>query len=473
MSTPSWAALFRGPHLVHTIILSLGVAVHAIDVFIISTVMPSVVAEIGGSAFYTWSTMLYVVASIIGTACGGFVKAALGTRRGYSTGALIFLVGSVGCAMAPSMAILLAARTAQGLGGGLLAALSYSMIGALYVESLRPRVLSAISGVWGIAALAGPMVGGIFAELGWWRGAFWASVPVIVLLMGLAWRALSTETSTGAATQRLPLSRLLWLGTGVLSVALSGHVTAVWMRLGLIGLACLLVGLTFRLDRHAVTRLFPSQPLSWSSPVGTAYWMFFLFGVTSSQVSVFMPLVVQVLHGVSPLGAGYFAAIRSITWTLAALASAGFSARYVHVMIPLGPLVLTVGVAGQAVWIVDGPLWLLGLCAAISGVGIGLCFAHLASWTISAARPGEEDLTSSSIPTSQSLGIAFGAALAGLIANAAGLASGVSTSAVAAAATWVYAMGVLAPAAITALAWRLLRLHWKNAALMASRTPRD
>jgi MFS family permease len=470
MSTTSWGALFRGHHLIPTLILNLGVAVHAIDVFIIATVMPSVVAEIGGAAFYTWSTMLYVVASIIGTACGGLVKAALGTRRGYSAGALVFLIGSMGCAVAPHMAILLIARTAQGLGGGLLVALSYSMISALYAEALRPRVLSAISGVWGIAALLGPLVGGVFAEVGWWRGAFWASVPVIGLLTGMAWYTLPSEAATGMAT-RFPLSRLLLLGTGVLGVALSGHITALWLRLLLIGMACVLVGLTFRLDRLAAARLFPSQPLSLTTPVGTACWMFFLFGLTTSQVSVFLPLVVQVLHGVSPLGAGYFSAIRSVAWTLAALGSAGLPPGWVRVMIPLGPLVMTVGCAGQALWVVSGPLWWLGIFVALTGVGIGLCFAHLASWTIAAARPGEADLTASSIPTAQSLGIAFGAAMAGFIANSAGLASGVSTATVTAAAIWVYGLSTLAPAAITVLAWRLRQLHWKHAARARSGTP--
>src|SRR2546421_1488608 len=110
----SWGALFRSERAAYTLILTLGVGVHAIDVFIIATVLPSVVADIGGAAFYTWSTMLYVVASILGTACGGFVRAQSDLRRGYTGGALVFLTGSLGCALAPSMAWFLLARAAQG-----------------------------------------------------------------------------------------------------------------------------------------------------------------------------------------------------------------------------------------------------------------------------------------------------------------------------------------------------------------------
>jgi MFS family permease len=118
-------------------------------------VLPSIVADLGGAAFYAWATLLYTIASIIGTVCGGRLMARLDLRRGYLVGVLVFLGGSVGGAMAPHMAVLLVARTLQGLGSGLLVAIAYSMVSELYIDVLRPRVLSAISGMWGVAALLG------------------------------------------------------------------------------------------------------------------------------------------------------------------------------------------------------------------------------------------------------------------------------------------------------------------------------
>jgi len=249
------------------------------------------------------------------------------------------------------------------------------------------------------------------------------------------------------------------LGAGVLCIASSGHLTLLWLRLTLIAAGVVLMGLTFRLDARAVTRLFPSQPLSLYHPVGTAYWMFFWLDVTSSQVTVFMPLVVQVLHGVSPLGAGYFAALRSLAWTFAALSSAGLRGRWVRLVLVLGPLVIMGSIAGQAVVVVNGSLTWLVAFIALHGAGIGICFAHLSSWTISAAREDEVNLTASSIATVRSLGQACGAATAGLIANAAGLAQGVSVATVASAATWVYGLCTLVPVVLTVLALRLLWLH--------------
>jgi MFS family permease len=457
-SSASWSALFHGRRLAYTVLLTLSIGIHAVGLHMLATVLPSIVADLGGAAFYAWATLLYTIASIIGTACGGLVTARLELRRGYLVGALVLLGGSLGCATAPHIAIFLLARTLQGLGSGLLTAIAYSMVSELYAEALRARVLSAISGMWGVAALLGPMVGGMFAASGWWRGAFWITAPVLLPLSLLAWYTLPSG-DIQRASGPIPLLRLALLGLGVLSVAASGQVTSLLLRLALIGSAAVLVGWAFYLDARATNRLFPAQPLSLNTSVGTASWIFLLFGITTSQVTVFLPLIVHVLYGVSLLQAGYITALLSIAWTITALYSASLLDRWVRVGIVLGPLVIVSGSVGLAAAIAHGPLLLLGLCVALLGAGIGVCFAHISSWSIAAARPGESILTASSIPTIQSLGIAFGAAIAGLVANTAGLATDLSLATITAAATWVYRLGIIAPLVLAVLAWRLMWLH--------------
>jgi predicted MFS family arabinose efflux permease len=458
VTAASWLALFRGRQLAYTLLLSLGIGVHAIGMHLLATVLPSVVAEIGGVAFYAWATMLYTMASIMGTACGGLVRSRLNLRRGYVAGTLIVLAGWAGCAMAPHIAVLLIARAIQGFGSGLLIALAYSMVSEFYAEALRPLVLSAISGIWGVAALLGPVLGGVFAASGWWRGAFWMAIPILILLSGLAWYTLPAVDIKGAVGE-FPALRLTLLGVGVLCVALSGHVLPLVWRMVLLGSALVLVGFAFRLDAHAATRLLPSQPLSLKTLVGTAAWMFFLFGTTTSLVTVFMPLVLHVLYGISLLGAGYVTAFLSISWTILALCSASLRHRQVRRAIVLGPLLMLAGVVGLKVCVVGGLLPIVGVAVALIGAGVGACFAHISSWTMAAARLGEETVTAASIPTIQLLGIAFGAAIAGLVANAAGLTRGVSPATVASAATWVYLLSVVPPALMAALAVRLVWLH--------------
>jgi len=142
--------------------LNVGIGLHALDVFIISTVMPRVVQDLGGAKYYSWTTMLYMVASIIGAATGSPMKAKFGARRAYCLGSLLFLCGSVSCALSPAMFILLGARLVQGFGGGLIISLSMALVSELYPERLRKRILGLISSTWGVAALIGPAVEGSF-----------------------------------------------------------------------------------------------------------------------------------------------------------------------------------------------------------------------------------------------------------------------------------------------------------------------
>lgn len=458
MSDSSWSQLYGGKYAGITLILSLGISLHAVDIFIVATIMPSVVADIGGAAFYAWTTMLYMVASIVGAAGSAPVKAGLGLRRCYFLAALGFLVGSAVCAVAPDMLVLLMGRVVKGLGGGLLIATNMMLVREVYPDHIRTRALSDLSAMWGIAAMVGPMIGGIFATYGGWRGAFWFSVPLILLFSAMAWWRLP-ETPAAARVPWFPIYRLAMLGSGVMAVALAGNTDGFGARLALIAAALVLVALTFRRDQVARDRLFPTRPLSLNRPVGTAYWIMFLFTFTHSLIGVFMPLVVQVVHGASPLVAGYFTTIMVLSWTAATVAGAGLQGRAVRRAVALGPMLLVVGMAGVAVVATHGPLPLLAGFICLAGLGIGACLAHMVNWTMLAAEPGEESVTASSIPTVRSLGIAFGSSSAGLIANIAGLGDGISVDTVTTAANWIYGVAVVPASLIALLAFRLLWLR--------------
>ena len=410
--------------------------------------------------------MRYMGASASGAASGGPIKAVLGPRHGYVLAGLIFLVGSAGCGASPHMGLLLVMRAVQGFGGGLLLAQSMGLVSELYPANLRTRILALVSGVWGVAALIGPMVGGVFAELGWWRGAFWASLPIILIFTVLAWRTLPAAGSRGKAT-RFPIRRLALLGAGVLCVglasALESHAAMAVLVLAAIGM----VGMTFRLDGKARietgNRLFPSHPASLHSPVGTAFWVFFMSSLTHTAIGVFLPLGLQVVHGVSPLVAGYFNAILAVSWTAASFLTAHWRGRGEAVAQIGGQILSFAGMAGLAIGFVDLPPAAIGCLTAMIGFGIGTCNLHLTSATMRNALPGEESITASSIPSIRSLGIAFGAAGVGLIANLAGLGGGISPTTVARAITWVDSVAALAPATAVLLTVRMAVLHRRAA----------
>lgn len=122
-------------------------ALHAINVYIATTVLPSVVKEIAGLDLYAWNTTLFVVASILGSALTAKLLAGAGSRGAYASATLFFIAGSLTCALAPSMPVMLVGRALQGLGGGFLFVLSYTMIYAVFEEHLWPRAMALISGM--------------------------------------------------------------------------------------------------------------------------------------------------------------------------------------------------------------------------------------------------------------------------------------------------------------------------------------
>jgi MFS family permease len=452
-----WGAVFKDGLGLYTIMLNLGIGLHAVDVFIVTTVMPSVVRDIGGASYYSWTTMLYMVASIIGAATGSPMKAKFGARRAYCMGSLLFLIGSVSCALSPSMFILLAARLVQGFGGGLIISLSMALVSELYPEGLRKRILGLISSTWGVAALIGPAVGGTFAEYGFWRGAFWINAPIIIGFMAAAWFGLPERR--GAAPQHgFPWRRMALLSLGVLCVGVASNWQSIAVQGALIVASVLLVWQTLRLDAAGAAKLFPSHPFSPKTTTGSASWVFFLSSMTHTVIGVFLPLALQVLHGVDPLTAGYMTASLAVSWTAASMATAHLHGRAASAAIILGQVMCVTGLAALAFGMEHVPTSVIPLLNGLVGLGLGCSNLHVTAATMRHARKGEETLTASSIPTIRSLGIAFGAAAAGVIANGAGLTDALLPADVSHAVLTVFGIGVLAPTAALIFAFRFTSL---------------
>ena len=162
----------------YTLLLNIGILFFAVDNFLINTLMPSIVADIGGVAFYAWAMMLYLVGSIMGAASYGPLRARIGGRRSLAAGGAVFSLGALGCSLAPAIGGLLVARLFQGVGGGLILAGSMAFTSVLFEPRLRKYAVAATNVTWIIAAVVGPLQAGVFANFGWWRGAFLLYVPI-------------------------------------------------------------------------------------------------------------------------------------------------------------------------------------------------------------------------------------------------------------------------------------------------------
>ncbi|HWT97208.1 MAG TPA: MFS transporter [Terriglobales bacterium] len=482
----SWLDIFRHGFGIYTLTINLAMAMHAIDVFITAAVMPKVVKDIGGISFYTWPTTLYMVASIIGAASNAPLRAIFGTRRAYMLASFTFLLGSIGCALAPTMLMMLIARSVQGWGGGLLISLSMALVQSVYPEQLRKRALAFISSTWGVAALLGPAVGGLFAEHGFWRGAFWFNVPIVAIFMVGAWIKLPRHSvEPGKAIPRFPYRRLGMLTLGVCAVSLAGEAYEAMTLLGLdptiptfrdiavlaqvvlIAIAVLAVLRTIHLDRpgrvETGSRLLPTKPLGLSTSTGIGGWVMLLSSMTHSVIGAYLPLALQSVRGTSDSVAAYIMACLAVAWTLASVGTSHFQGKAAQACITIGLLLSTIGLAILTVSMQSGSLLVIALADSLVGIGLGTTNLHLVAAVMRHAQKGEEGLTAGAIPTIRSLGISFGAAGAGVIANSTGLGQEADPATINMAIHWVLGLGCVLPLIAAGFAVLFVRLTNRQA----------
>ncbi|WP_423455928.1 MFS transporter [Ottowia sp. VDI28] len=451
-----WGALLGGRNSIRSIALAGGVGLHAVNVYLVTTILPSVVADIGGLDYYAWNTTLFVVASIVGSATSVRLLETSGPRLAYVVAAFVFGLGTVACALALTMPMMLAGRFIQGLGGGLLVALSYSMIRLVFPESLWPRAMALVSGMWGVATLVGPAVGGVFAELGHWRAAFWTMVPVIALFALLAFGVLPKRDreADGARGKRpaLPVAQLFLLSLAVAAVSVGSIAPDPLSNLAGVAAALLLLFVLMGVERTAKQRLLPRGSFSLNAALGPVFLSMMMLAVTVTGSEIFVPLFLQVLHAQQPLMAGYLAALMGAGWTMGSIWSSGVQGHRVGRNIRLAPAVVLAGMASLAVLVPGTSIgtWqtLAPICVAllVAGAGVGIGWPHLLTRVLQVAPADEQGLASAAITTVQLFATALGAALAGMVANMAGLIDPGGVPGTSATAMWLFAVFAMAPA---------------------------
>ncbi len=436
-------------------LVCLGVWLHAADALVATTVMPSAIADIGGLPWIYWTIALYELGSIVAGAVAGLVSLRFGLGAAMAASAVVYVLGCVASAVAPNMAIMLGGRLLQGLGGGAMMALSYVGVSQRFAEELWPRVLALVSGVWGVSALIGPLVGGAFASAGFWRGAFWAFAAQGLVVVVLAPILIGAGVAPPATRPALPGRQIAALAAGVLAISAAGVQTEARLTIVLAALGLGALFLVLRLEQAAPERLFPPRPLSLQVPWGSGYAMVLALATATVSFTVYGPLLMAKLFGTTPLAAGFMVASESVAWTLAAIVFARAPAAREAALIRIGALLVTGGIAGLAFAMPRGPVWTLLPWTFLQGAGFGMCWAFLLRRIVAAVPAGERERASAAMPTFQMLGYAVGAAASGIVANSLGLVDGAPAEVVRAVALWVFAAFLpLAPIGIAA-AFRL------------------
>jgi MFS family permease len=436
-----WREFLGSPYAASLALVCLAVWLHAADSLIVATMLPSIVAEIGGAALVGWSVSLYEIGSIVAGAASALLTMRFGLRSPMSMAAALFGFGCILSAISPTMPLLLTGRALQGLGGGGLVAMGFVAVGLIFPRRYIARAMAAVSTFWGVSAFAGPLVGGLFVEYATWRWGFaFFACQAFALALWIVLRsdAGATRSTDGAAA--FPVGRLSLLCLAVILVALGGVEVSILRTVPSVaaGLVCL-IGFLW-LDRRAGdTRLLPRRPFHPWRPSGAALLMILLMSMATIAVTAFGPLLVTAIHGVSALTAGYIVACSSIGWTVMAVLVSGAPERFDRLMIALGMTVVIVSILGFLHAVPNGPVWLIAILAAMEGGGFGMAWTFILRRTVALADADDVQRVSGAIPTVQRLGYALGAAHIGIVANASGFLAMETPADAAKVARWVFA----------------------------------
>jgi len=409
----------RGPILL-AVMVATGVV--AIDATVISTAVPAIVADVGGFTQFPWLFSVYLLAQSVTVPVYAKLADTIGRQRVILFGIAVFFWASILCALAWDMPSLIAFRALQGVGAGAILPITTTIVGDIYTVEERARTQGYIASVWGIAAVAGPALGGVFAIADFWRGIFLLNVP----LCALAFWLLARNYRENLERRR---HRIDYAGAVLLTAALTLLLLGVleggnsweWVSptsFGIFGAGVVLLVIFLLVERRAAEPVLPlwvlGRPLlRATNAVGLGV------GAAMIGLTAFVPTYLVVGLGVSPLVAGLALATLTIGWPIAASLSGRLYLRIGFRSTSLigGALV----VLGTVALVVLGPHPSIGGVASVSFV-IGLGFGFSAVPTLVAAQSSvgweERGVVTGANMFARSIGQALGAAALGAVANA-------------------------------------------------------
>lgn len=401
---------------------------YATNEFLTVSLLPSTVAEIGGGRLYAWVVTLYLVGSVVAATTVNPILRRFGARSSFLMALGLFGLASLVCAAAPTMEVLIAGRTLQGMAGGTLAGLGYALINSALPRSLWTRGSALVSAMWGVATVVGPAMGGLFAQFGLWRWAFGA-MAVLTALMGiLVPLVLRGDTAPARQSEApsalgVPVWSLLLIGAAALAVSVAQLPRHALTIAALLGIGILLIVAFIAVDRRGGATVLPPSVFGF----GPLKWIYLTMAVLMMAVMIdtYVPLFGQRLGHLTPVAAGFLGASLAVGWTVSEIASASLNnPRAIGRVVLAAPVVMAAGLAVGAVTqradASTGLVLIWALSLLVAGTGIGMAWPHLSARAMdSVDDPSESGAAAAAINTVQLISAAFGAGLAGVVVNTA------------------------------------------------------
>jgi EmrB/QacA subfamily drug resistance transporter len=400
--------------------LMLGMLLAALDQTIVATSLPTIVGDLGGLNQLSWVVTSYLLASTVSTPLYGKLGDLYGRKSLFQLAIVIFIAGSMLAGLSQNMLELIAFRAIQGIGAGGLMVGAQAIIGDVVPPRERGRYQGWMGGVFALASVAGPIIGGFLTDDVSWRWIFYINVPIAAIALFVTATVLKTQT-------RRVSHSIDWLGAFFLAAGASalilmttwGGTQYAWASLPIVGLGILgvvmLAGFIV-VERRATEpilpfRLFRIQVFNVASGVG------FVIGFAMFGAITFLPVFLQLVDGASATSSGL-----NILPLMAGLLVASISSGQIISRIGRYKIFPVIGTALAAAGVFllstidpQTPRYILSLYMVVLGLGLGCVMQVLVIAVQNAVEQRDLGVGTSSATFLRSMGASFGVAIFGAI----------------------------------------------------------
>jgi EmrB/QacA subfamily drug resistance transporter len=392
----------------------------SLDQTIVATALPTIAGQFGGLAHISWVVSAYLLAQTAVTPLYGKLGDQYGRKVVLQSAVVLFLIGSALCGTAQGMTELIAFRAVQGLGGGGLIVLTQAVVGDIVPPRQRGLYQGIFGAVFGLASVAGPLLGGFLVDNASWRWIFYVNLPVGLVALFVLGIALPKIGTRGTPV-------IDFLGAGMIAAGLSAIVlvtslggnTWAWgspqvLIVGASGIA-LLVVFAF-VERRAPEpvlplRLFRNRVFAFASAIGLIVG-FALFGAIT-----FLPLFFQTVNGASPTGSGLRLVPMMVGLLITSIGSGRIISRIGHYKpFPIaGTALITVGFLLLTGLEIDTSTLSSSLRLFVLGLGLGMVLQVLVLAVQNAVDYTDLGVATSGATLFRSIGGSLGTAVFGAV----------------------------------------------------------
>lgn len=385
----------------------------AFEFFAVTTVLPVVAADLGGTAWYSLAAAATVSTGLVGMITGGNWADRSGTSRPLTVGGALFLGGVALCALAPSMGVFILGRLLQGIGGGITSVLLYVLIAQRIPESARPKMFGLLSAAWLLPSMLGPVLAGALADLSSWRVVFIivlaGSLLALATLLRQSRKSPDDQYSGTAIFGRR--GRLALLASATLVTVHVGGQQQPWLAAVVVPAGVLVLA-------FAALRLLPAGTFRMRPGVPRFIALRALLGAVGTASEVYLVLLMQQHRDIAPGVAGLVIAVAAGGWAVGAWlqgrkpSEPGYDRR----IIAVGSLLVLAGPVVNLLYVWHlAPMPAVFLASVATGAGFGAAYPRLTTATLRSAAPEERGSASSSLQAGENMATSAFLALTGVV----------------------------------------------------------